>query len=499
MKKLFILLLAISLAIGVFSQPPRKMSYQAVIRNASGALVTNHAVGIRISILQGSASGTVVYAETYSPVPQTNANGLVTVEIGSGTPSTGTFAGINWTAGPYFLKTETDPTGGTSYTITGTSQLLSVPYALFSGTSDQLNMPFSNTSGYSGGFNFSITNSSASAIRGIAASSTGSYYGVYGQSLKYGVYGVSTGTQGRSVAGEATGTASIGVYGVAVAESSTGVWGEGSNQGVYGTSELATGRGVYGRATSTTGTNYGIYGQTNSSSGYSGYFTGGRFYISGNVGIGTNAPSTTLHVNGQIRITGGSPAAGRVLTSDATGLATWQATTEARKYQVGDFAHGGIIFWLDETGQHGLVCAKIDQSTGVRWYAGYPGNTRAYGDGPLAGKANTSIIIAAQVAIGDDGNTYAARICNELQITEGGKTYGDWYLPSEEELNLMYQNRTAVNTTATANGGKGFASAFYWSSTEYANHYAWGQDYENGAQYHAAKYSTYRVRAVRAF
>ena len=108
-------------------------------------------------------------------------------------------------------------------------------------------------------------------------------------------------------------------------------------------------------------------------------------------------------------------------------------------YSVGDFAYGGIVFWVDETGQHGLVCSKEDQSTAVRWFAGTNGNTQAKGDGPYAGEANTSIIIAAQVAIGDDGDTYAARICNELQVTDGGKTYGDWYLPSKEELNKNKQ------------------------------------------------------------
>ncbi|MBN1180884.1 MAG: hypothetical protein JXB49_01260, partial [Bacteroidales bacterium] len=138
MKKLFTLFVIIALTFSVFAQAPQKMSYQAVIRNTTGGLVTNHAVGMRISILQGSASGTVVYRETYSPVPQTNANGLVTVEIGSGIPSTGTFPGINWGAGPYYIKTETDPNGGTSYTIIGTSQLLSVPYALNSKMSESI-------------------------------------------------------------------------------------------------------------------------------------------------------------------------------------------------------------------------------------------------------------------------------------------------------------------------------------------------------------------------
>jgi uncharacterized protein (TIGR02145 family) len=115
-----------------FAQSPQKISYQAVVRNSSNQLVTSHAVGIKISILQGSETGTAVYVETQAPI--TNANGLVTIEIGSGTIVTGTFAIINWAAGTYFIKTETDPSGGTSYTITGTSQLLSVPYALYANT-----------------------------------------------------------------------------------------------------------------------------------------------------------------------------------------------------------------------------------------------------------------------------------------------------------------------------------------------------------------------------
>ena len=130
MKKLFNLLMVFAFTIGVFSQAPQKMSYQAVIRNASNQLVANQQVGMKISILQGSASGTAVYEETQAPV--TNANGLISVEIGSGTVVAGTFAGINWAAGPYFIKTETDPSGGAAYTISGTNQLMSVPYALFS-------------------------------------------------------------------------------------------------------------------------------------------------------------------------------------------------------------------------------------------------------------------------------------------------------------------------------------------------------------------------------
>jgi uncharacterized protein (TIGR02145 family) len=137
MKKIFTLTIVLLITIGAFAQPPQKMSYQCVIRNASGELVTNQSVGVRISVLQGTVSGTIVYKETYNPNPQTNTNGLVTVEIGGGNAIIGTFSTINWASGPYFLRTETDPTGGTNYSIVGTSQLLSVPYALYSKTSEK--------------------------------------------------------------------------------------------------------------------------------------------------------------------------------------------------------------------------------------------------------------------------------------------------------------------------------------------------------------------------
>jgi hypothetical protein len=118
-----------------------------------------------------------------------------------------------------------------------------------------------------------------SAVRGVATSAAGSAYGVYGQSA---------GFKGRGLMGEATGTSGIGVMGLATNTSSTGVWGEGSNQGVYGKSDLATGKGVFGQVTSATG--------------YSGYFDGGKFYVSGNTGIGTTTPKKKLHVYGSAQV-----------------------------------------------------------------------------------------------------------------------------------------------------------------------------------------------------
>ena len=365
MKKLFTILLAVFLTATVWAQSPNKMSYQAVIRNSSDALVTNTQIGLEVNIRQGTTSGTVVYTETQTP--STNANGLVSIEIGGGSG----FNTIDWANGPYFIETKTDPAGGTNYTITGTSQLLSVPYALHAKTAESVSGTITETDPV-----FTAWDKDYADLINTPAAADGSETKV-----------------------------------------------------TAGTNVTVTGSGT----------------------------TASPYVVNATAGSG----STT--------------------------------------YSVGDFAQGGIVFWVDETGQHGLVAAKEDQSTGVRWYAGTYGNTQAKGDGPFSGEANTSIIIAAQVAIGDDGSTYAARICNELQVTEGGKTYGDWYLPSKEELNLMYQNKATIDATAGVNGGSGFASAFYWSSSESNSNSAWLQYFDGGFQRDYGKNLTYYVRAVRAF
>lgn len=136
MKKLYITLITVLIVGNLKAQSPEKMSYQSVVRDAGNALVTNQSVGMQLSILQGSVTGTAVYVETQTPT--SNTNGLVSVEIGSGTVVSGTFNTIDWSAGPYFIKTEADPTGGATYSVTGTSQLMSVPYALHAKTAENV-------------------------------------------------------------------------------------------------------------------------------------------------------------------------------------------------------------------------------------------------------------------------------------------------------------------------------------------------------------------------
>ena len=133
-KWVLIFILPLSLS----AQAPEKMSYQSVIRDANNALVTNQSIGMQISILAGSVSGSSVYTETHTAL--SNANGLVTIEIGDGAVISGSFNTIDWANGPFFVKTEVDPLGGANYTITGVSQLLSVPYALHAKTADALQL-----------------------------------------------------------------------------------------------------------------------------------------------------------------------------------------------------------------------------------------------------------------------------------------------------------------------------------------------------------------------
>ncbi|HPM90687.1 MAG TPA: DUF1566 domain-containing protein [Tenuifilaceae bacterium] len=354
MKRIITICAAILMTASVFAQAPEKMSYQAVVRDGSNNLVSSTAVGMQISILQGSASGTAVYVETQTPT--SNANGLVSLEIGSGTVVSGDFTTIDWSAGPYFIKTETDPMGGTNYTITGTSQLLSVPYALHAKTAENI----------SGGI-----------------TETDPIFTAWDKDYD-----------------------------------------DLTNKPTTDGSETKL----------TAGTNVTVTGAGTTASPYV-----------------VNATSVTTLTIGQ-------------------------------SYQ------GGIIFWIDSTGQHGLIAAISDQSTGIRWHGGTNTNTRARANGIFAGFKNTTVIIADQGPV--DGNDFAATVCNEYSNTVGAITYGDWYLPSKYELNLMYLQKDVIG---------GFDNTYYWSSSEANIGSAWFQDFDSGVQDNDFKISLYSVRAVRAF
>ena len=122
MKNLYTIVFAVLLSASLWAQAPQSFSYQAVVRGANNELVANKPVGMKVSLLQGSEYGNSVYVETHTPI--SNTNGLVSVVIGNGTKLLGDFVTIDWSKGPYFVKTEMDLTGGSSYSITNISQLL---------------------------------------------------------------------------------------------------------------------------------------------------------------------------------------------------------------------------------------------------------------------------------------------------------------------------------------------------------------------------------------
>ena len=148
MKKIYTLLSAVLLSASLWAQAPQSFSYQAVVRGANNALVIDKVVGMKVSILQGSENGTVVYSESHSS--KSNSNGLLSVAIGTGNVLSGVFTKIDWSNGIYFIKTETDPLGGTAYALSSISQLLSVPFALHAKTAEII--VGGNTSINSGGY-----------------------------------------------------------------------------------------------------------------------------------------------------------------------------------------------------------------------------------------------------------------------------------------------------------------------------------------------------------
>jgi hypothetical protein len=164
---------------------------------------------------------------------------------------------------------------------------------------------------------------------------------------------------------------------------------------------------------------------------------------------------------------------------------SWVSNT----HYIGESYGGGIVFYVYDNGQHGLIAATADQITNIEWYNGTYRITGTAGDGLNAGAMNTALIVATQMADGQGGN-FAAKVCADYSVSVGGITYGDWYLPSKYELNLLYQQKVVVG---------GFTNINYWSSCENDATIAWFQSFDTGVQAFGYKYYTAYVRAIRAF
>jgi hypothetical protein len=353
MKRILLSLVAIAtISLSSFGQAPEGFKYQAVVRDAGNTILNNQAVGMRMSIQQGSIGGTTVYQETFSPT--TNGYGLVNLEIGSGTVVSGDFTTIDWSAGPYFIETAVDLTGGTSYAVMGTSELMSVPYALHANTAENVT-------------NDLVDDADADP-----------------------------------------------------------------------TNEIQT----INRAGTTVTLSNG----------------GGTFEDS----VGVYTAGTGIDITNNV-----------ISTTSACGLA------------IGDTYAGGIIFFLDGSGCHGLVAKATDESGTYQW-SSTSFNTWAFASGIYGGAQNTKKSIARAVFSGS--TCPAASVCDNL--TSGG--YTDWYLPSKDELDMMYVN-------LHMQGLGGFGGSGHWSSTEGDNGNAWNQVFNPGFQVTNFKDVNAYVRAVRAF
>ena len=508
MKRLILSLVAVAtIALSSFGQAPEGFKYQAVVRDAGNTILNNQAVGMRMTIQQGSIGGTTVYQETFSPT--TNAYGLVNLEIGSGTVVSGDFTTIDWSAGPYFIETAVDVTGGTSYAVMGTSQLMSVPYALYAKTSGNGAGPQGpagndgidgavGATGPAGPTGLTGATGAQGPIGLTGATGLTGPQGPQGPAGNDGAVGATgpQGPAGNDGAVGATGpagptglTGATGAQGPIGLTGATGLTGPQGPQGPAGNDGAVGATGPAG-PTGLTGET-GLTGATGATGATGPQGPAGNDGAQGLQGIqGPVGPQGPAGADGQGGVT--TAGSGINVTGAGTVVSPYVvSTTSTCGLAIGQTYQGGIIFYLDASGCHGLISAPTDQSTGIAWWNGSYIDTYASGSGLFDGDGNCYRIRRAQ---GDCASCNAAEICLDLSL--GG--YSDWYLPSKYELNLMYRNIGQGNALGLGNVG-GFNNYYYWSSTEYDSDDAWYQLFSNGEQSNYTKLYGFRVRAVRAF
>ena len=417
MKKLSLLLVAILFAVtGIMAQTPNQFKYQAVLRDASGAIMTSEAVSVDISILQGSATGTSVFDESHSVT--TTAQGLINLNIGS----VEDLSVVDFSADTYFIEISVNST------VMGTSQLLSVPYALQA--KEVENVDYSQ-----------ITN---------------------------------TPTIPEDVA-DLTDNSNLLFDGDYNSLSNLPTLFDGDYNSLTNLPTLFSGSFADLSNKPTTIAGYGITDA-----------------FSGDYGDLTHTPTidgseTKLTAGTNVTVTGTGTSEDPYVVNASSGSAT---------HYVGELYLGGIVYWVDATGEHGLIASldDLDGGSGVAWSdvtsVVVPGGAQDF----YNGASNTDAIIAQQTS------TSAAQLCRNLGA--------DWYLPSHSELELLGDARVAINNIL-ANDGNSATNGltisnsspygFYWSSTERANNDAWVQRLLNGNMDNNFKVHTCRVRAVRAF
>ena len=227
------------------------------------------------------------------------------------------------------------------------------------------------------------------------------------------------------------------------------------------------------------------------------------FTAIGQVGIGTTSPNSSAMLDVSSTIRGFLPprmdsSQRNAILSPVAGLTIYNTSINAIQvyngnvwyssiHYIGESYGGGIVYFLYDNGQHGLISAINDQSTGIKWCITYT-NTFARADGVYAGKKNIALIISNQADWGIDN--FASRICNEFSVTVNDVTYGDWYLPSKYELNLLFLQKDLFGNFAET----------YWSSTEANNDQnTWVINFNSQNTYTADKLEVHKVRAISAF
>ena len=284
------------------AQAPQGIPYQAVARDNGGNLISNQNISVRFNIHNGAIAGPVVYSETHSV--STNALGLFTLNVGEGTPVSGTFPAISWGSGSKFLQVELDPAGGSSYTSMGTTQMMSVPYALHAGTAASFNETDPQVSSTTSN---QVPKWNGSTLMDGIITDNGNNIGV-GTTTPPAKLAVQTNSAGAPFNNHEL------------------AWLLAPNMNPGTQTGFKLGR---------SNDNNNIFEMrfTNVAPGSSSNYASFGLYGSpatmaidgnGNVGVGTITPSQKLDINGQVRIRGGAPAVGKILTSGSDGTATWE-------------------------------------------------------------------------------------------------------------------------------------------------------------------------------
>lgn len=512
MKRILSTTFFLFFAINVVAQAPQKMSYQAVIRNSSDALVSNTVVGMRITILQGSAAGTPVYVETQTP--STNLNGLISIEIGSGTIVTGTMGGINWSSGAYFIKTETDVTGGTNYSISGTSQLMSVPFALYAASSGNLATTGANVGDmqyWSGTSWINVPIGQPGQVLQINALNIPEWSGSAFPTLTttpippqitdnyiQAVCGGTITNDGANSPQYSSGLITVRGVCWSTTPNPTTVNFKQTNVIRNGNSFTATMSGLvpgttyYVRAFATNNevTGYGneivlsvpgltlpiVTTEPISSPTAGNYAGGGQILFQGGAAITqrglcwstTPNPTITDYRSelglGDVVFTSILPLEinttyyirAYATNSVGTGYGNEVSYTSSSVFTVGSFFQGGIVAYILQLGDpgyiagetHGFITTTTDYGL-AKW--GCDGISGAVGTQTTlgSGNLNTNNIVNY---FSPCSSTLAANICSNLVLNG----YSDWYLPSLDELVKIFANRTQIG---------GFTEGYYWTSS----------------------------------